>query len=95
MTVRYTVHFNGRVQGVGFRYTAVQIAERHELAGFVQNLPDGQVTVVAEGKTKTLDEFVADVQKQMADFINDTHIEPSPATGAFGPAVVSGLLVRY
>lgn len=39
----------GRVQGVGFRYAAVLEAEARHLSGWVRNLPDGRVEVVAEG----------------------------------------------
>ena len=34
------VIFRGRVQGVGFRYTARRIAARYDVTGFVRNLPD-------------------------------------------------------
>jgi len=39
----------GRVQGVGYRYFVMREAERLGIAGFVRNLPDGGVEVVAEG----------------------------------------------
>ncbi len=43
------VVYTGRVQGVGFRFTAERIARRYELVGFVKNLPTGQVEMVAQG----------------------------------------------
>ncbi|MEO8602873.1 MAG: acylphosphatase [bacterium] len=39
----------GRVQGVGFRYAAVDQARRLRLIGWARNLPDGAVEIVAEG----------------------------------------------
>lgn len=39
----------GRVQGVGFRWFVLQEAAGLDLGGFVQNLPDGSVEVVASG----------------------------------------------
>src|ERR1039458_5768136 len=45
-----TVFFTGHVQGVGFRYTALQAAKEVEVAGFVTNLPDGRVQLEAEGR---------------------------------------------
>ena len=42
------VFYTGRVQGVGFRFTAERIARRYELVGFVKNLPTGQVEMVVQ-----------------------------------------------
>ena len=52
---RRQVRYSGHVQGVGFRYTAVSISRRHTVTGFVQNLSDGSVVLVAEGQAKSLD----------------------------------------
>lgn len=41
------VLYSGRVQGVGFRYTAKQIASGFEVTGWVKNLPDGRVELQA------------------------------------------------
>ena len=48
---RKTVFFSGRVQGVGFRYTAKTVATGFEITGTIRNLPDGRVELVAEGRT--------------------------------------------
>lgn len=50
--VRYLVH--GRVQGVGFRWFVLREADRLGLAGYVRNLPDGSVEVVARGELSEL-----------------------------------------
>ena len=55
---RMTVLFSGRVQGVGFRYTACRIADRFQVAGFVRNLMNGDVEVVAEGLEQELLDFL-------------------------------------
>lgn len=47
----------GRVQGVGFRWSALTEARRLRLAGFVSNLPDGSVEVAAEGPPEALAAF--------------------------------------
>jgi acylphosphatase len=78
------------VQGVGFRFTTERIARRYAVDGFVKNLPDGRVLVVAEGETKELDRFLAEVQKQMAGNIRTVAIEPGEPNGEF-----SGFGVRY
>ena len=50
--VRYIV--SGRVQGVGFRWFVMREATRLDLAGYVRNLPDGTVEVVAQGPVPAL-----------------------------------------
>lgn len=60
-----TAYFTGRVQGVGFRYTALQVAREFEVAGFVTNLPDGRVHLEAEGSPEQVDAFIAAVQDRM------------------------------
>jgi acylphosphatase len=52
---RYRVR--GRVQGVGFRWFVMSAAERLGLEGFVRNLPDGSVEVVARGTREAVDEL--------------------------------------
>ncbi|PJF41848.1 MAG: acylphosphatase [Phototrophicales bacterium] len=52
---------HGIVQGVGFRYHTQVMAQRLGAVGWVRNLPDGTVEVVAEGSKKTLE--------QLADFL--------------------------
>jgi hypothetical protein len=49
MNQRITVRYEGRVQGVGFRYTAVSLAQNLDLTGWVKNEFDGSVSLVAEG----------------------------------------------
>lgn len=82
--VRYTVHFAGRVQGVGFRYNTVDVARRFPVAGTVQNLPDRRVRLVAEGEPADLDAFLTALQQRMAGHIRETLLDRSPATGEFG-----------
>ena len=45
----------GRVQGVGYRYFALQQAEALKVTGFARNRPDGSVEVVAEGSDDVLE----------------------------------------
>lgn len=82
-TCRLTVHYAGTVQGVGFRYTTRQVAGRFDVTGYVRNLPDGRVEVVAEGRRKELDRFLAAIQKAMADCIDDRQVTESPGTGQY------------
>jgi acylphosphatase len=47
----------GRVQGVGFRFFADDVARAENLAGYVRNLPDGRVEAVAEGDEESVLRF--------------------------------------
>jgi len=46
--------FKGRIQGVGFRAAACRMAGHLKLVGFVSNLPDGSVKLLAQGQEKEL-----------------------------------------
>ena len=48
--LRQRVIFRGRVQGVGFRATTASIARRHPVVGYVKNMPDGAVELIAEAE---------------------------------------------
>ena len=56
--VRSHVIFSGRVQGVGFRYTAQRLANEHKLLGWVKNLPDGRVEMLAEGPRERIEHLL-------------------------------------
>lgn len=64
-----TVFFTGRVQGVGFRYQALQVAKGFDVSGFVMNLPDGRVQMEAEGATAEVRDFIVAVQERMEGYI--------------------------
>lgn len=64
-----TAYFTGRVQGVGFRYSALQAAREFEVAGFVTNLPDGRVCLEAEGAPEEVDAFIKAVHERMHGYV--------------------------
>ena len=78
---RREVHYQGTVQGVGFRYTVRRIAGRFAVDGYVRNLPDGRVLLVAEGPPQELDRFLEAVHTTMGRCIDDVHETVSQATG--------------
>jgi len=80
---RREVHYSGRVQGVGFRYTARETAERFNVAGYVENLSDGRVELVAEGDPGEIDRFLAAIDQRLGRFIEGAAVRSRPATGEF------------
>ena len=83
-----TVFFNGRVQGVGFRYTAMQVAREFEVSGFVKNLADGRVYLEAEGRAEEVAAYLAALEERMHGYIRK--IERSSARR---PAQFSGFAI--
>jgi acylphosphatase len=74
----------GRVQGVGFRYSAVSAARRLRVDGLVRNLPDGSVEVEAEGAQGDLDVFVEWLRRgPPGAHVRDVQVTPLPAAGRF------------
>ncbi|MCX6997263.1 MAG: acylphosphatase [Kiritimatiellaeota bacterium] len=83
-TQRLAARFEGHVQGVGFRYTTVDLAGRAGITGYVSNLMDGDVELVAEGAGEQLREVLAEIQRShLGRFIRRVHQQWSPATGEF------------
>ena len=82
---RVELRVHGRVQGVGFRYATEREAGRLGLRGFVRNLDDGSVEIVAEGDAAALDRLVAWAHHgpRMA-IVDRVDVTRSAATGEFG-----------
>jgi acylphosphatase len=81
---RMQVFFSGTVQGVGFRFAAERLARRFPVTGFVRNLKDGRVEVIAEGDEKSLVEFLAAVRESgMKHYIREVEAHWSGAQGCF------------
>jgi len=66
------VFFSGRVQGVGFRYTTLQVAKEFEVSGWVKNLPDGRVQLEAEGAPDIVKAFIATIEERLHGYIRKT-----------------------
>lgn len=80
---RRDVYYAGRVQGVGFRYTAARIAAGLDVGGFVCNLPDGRVHLAAEGRPGEIDRLLCAVEDAMGANIRNVQVDRKKPTGAF------------
>ncbi len=83
MPERREVFYSGRVQGVGFRFTAREIATQFPVAGYVENLPDGRVHLVAEGSSPVIDAFLEGISRQMGRKIEHCVVDRQTASGEF------------
>lgn len=80
---RREVYFSGHVQGVGFRYRTREVASRFAVTGYVRNLVDGRVHLVAEGEPAELERFVEAIGSTLNDHIRDVQATEMPGTGEF------------
>lgn len=62
--IRKHIVFYGRVQGVGFRYYAVNKANQLGLTGWVKNLPDGTVEMEVQGEEPLIDQLIIFLQNR-------------------------------
>ena len=84
MLKRATVVYTGKVQGVGFRYTAREIACGYDVTGYVRNLVDGRVELVAEGIDDEVRAFVEAIRaSQLGSHIRNADVNWSAATEEF------------
>jgi acylphosphatase len=81
MNKRARIFFFGTVQGVGFRYTAANVARRHRVTGWVRNRSDGRVEVLVEGSAKDVESFILDVEDEMSGYITKKVITWESASG--------------
>lgn len=76
MKKRLKAYFSGRVQGVGFRFTAERLSRHFEVTGYVRNLSNGKVEVLAEGEEAVLKDFLQAIcVSEMSCYIKDVNSE--------------------
>lgn len=82
MTARH-VYFSGHVQGVGFRYSAKQIASGFDVTGWVKNLPDGRVELFVQAfDTDEVEAFLEDIQQSnLGSHIREREVSSVAAQG--------------
>ncbi len=87
---RLHVLFSGQVQGVGFRFKVCHIAERFFVTGFVRNLGNGDVELIAEGTESALSDFIYDIRNSpLKRYIVQDRVTWKTATGEFDRFEVS------
>jgi acylphosphatase len=84
MTTCKHVYYSGRVQGVGFRYTAQRLAEGYPVAGYVRNLANGDVELLAEGPADEVQAFLDALARHMAAYIKQTRAHHEAPSGLQG-----------
>ena len=55
--ITYSTHYEGKVQGVGFRASVLGLARGYDVTGHVQNLSDGRVEIIAQGDPEEVEDF--------------------------------------
>lgn len=79
------VIFRGHVQGVGFRYTVLRLAQPYRtISGYVRNMPDGSVELFVQGPSYEAEAFINDVcTGPHASYIHETIRHPAAPTDRF------------
>ena len=89
MTARQ-VFYEGRVQGVGFRFTVKQLARGYDVAGWVRNLDDGRVELQCSGEHGEVEAFLsAVVESELKAHIKGVTAIPITALAARGFEIVA------
>ena len=73
--------YSGKVQGIGFRCTVLDIARQQKIGGWVKNLDDGRVEVIAEASEDILNNFLQDIDQHFSGHVKDLTTEWLPASG--------------
>lgn len=77
----------GLVQGVGFRYFVQRSAARHQVRGYVKNLPDGRVEALAQGTEQQVEAFKHDLAAgptySSVEEVEEIVLEPNRSYSAF------------
>jgi acylphosphatase len=69
MNKHYHIYFSGQVQGIGFRYAALNAANRYGVNGWVRNCRDGKVEIEAEGSPDDLNNLLNHLESEFGSYI--------------------------
>ncbi|MGD0077223.1 MAG: acylphosphatase [Sedimentisphaerales bacterium] len=70
--------YSGRVQGVGFRFTVLNVANNYRLTGYVRNLSSGSVETLVQGPVESIDSFQQDIEESFAGYLRQTDVDLVP-----------------
>jgi len=79
----FHVLFSGVVQGVGFRFVAKRLADRHRLKGWVKNVFSGQVELLVKGNRQSLDNFIKELKDEFREKVTNVEIEEIDSSGEY------------
>jgi acylphosphatase len=88
---RVRVVYSGRVQGVGFRFTAERLAHQLDVGGWVRNLDDGRVELAVEGEPAETDALLEAIAQEMRGKIHSVESESLPP----GNPPLNAFSIRY
>ncbi len=80
---RIRVLYTGIVQGVGFRYTTREIARHLGISGWVKNLRDGRVEIIAEADEALLNKLLDELDRSFLNLIRHRDLSWGEATNEF------------
>lgn len=84
------IFYSGTVQGVGFRFTVRMVASGLGLCGWVKNLPDGRVEVLAEGEENNIEEMIKSIESHFGGYIRNKNLNYNDPTGEY-----AGFNIRF
>lgn len=85
------VFYEGRVQGVGFRWSVRNVAKGFDVTGWIRNLPDGRVQMQVTGEEQEVRDFVEAVAQSELR----AHIRKQTESGLDKPVLANGFEIRH
>ena len=85
------IFFEGNVQGVGFRWSVKRVAKGFDVVGWIRNLPDGRVELLASGEEAEVRAFLEAIGASELR----AHIRQQTETTVPGPPPARGFEIRH
>lgn len=87
--VRAHIFYSGIVQGVGFRCATQRLARACDVNGWVRNLSDGRVEILAEGSQENIQKMIRHIEDHFCEAIRSEKIDFSDSDGMFADFQIS------